>query len=1218
MEVTVVLEQMEVKMKSVHKSRSMIRSSVSAIVAMFFAPMVLCAAELTVPENGIFEVTDENNLAENRLDISKDATLKLLASITDGVAPLKLNLRFTAAAKLTVVAENCETVRMTGSIRDNSNGASMIFPECVKSLVMGSASVNLKGLDFPVLQCGVSFSDPHGKLVLTNDVTLAVRPSCEWSAANGSRLVLMEKHAIADGDFELANYDVHIAQSESFANGAKITIPEGRKVIVRPFRFADDFSGELKGVDHVAITNDIVFAGGLLRHYNNNTIRGLVGTFSGDGNVELCGNGDVTAFNGNFDWNGEINAYNGTSPLIDYTFVTTNAATICPAIKMDHPHQCTCKFMADGQSDGATSVKLTSFSQSNGSPVIMYVRENQTITAGELAGKVDAVADGNGAALVIEKLKANATLNLFPGVALRVESFEAGAKIYLKEDSSGRRDWSVSGPESGDAITLPLIYPEDVTGASLALGGKLCFSKEEPIPVENITILAGADVSACVLDGVQFKNNGGIFTQLVKTWHDKVALWVDATDKSTMTLADVDFSDYKEKIDDDRISEWRDCRSDRQGEGCLRFRLTAFDTDPTKITGETQGGFPKLDREYNFKDVTPVRLTRNRGRMQVSTGKGNNATLAVKYAIFVFNSADGGGNAFFCNKDGVLKRVESATSNADKNQKPLVYDNTDNRFMFRTNGVDVSSPTETKTTGGWQIISILDRNGVTVNNIGHANNGNTATGNGGQIYAEILLFSEMPTNEERDAAETYLAKKWNLQLGHEDVTVKHDVNLSALYGNGTIDLASDAVAEFGVFNGTVNLNGNRLQISSLELPFTEATIPSEGRQLWIDPSAKGAVVMGGVESKPSEVAYIHARDNDGIITDPASYCVASPYPQNGNGRRVRIAEGSRANGDILPWLEFNNGYDEAAGNHLLIRKGLPGGADKVPTDFTDNSFVDISVKSGFFVLDTTKGGGTIISTAANGKTGDFRNRGRGETGTSKIWSSDCSQAVRESDTYLDGILVDGTNSTFSLCPEVFSFNFKPESDASKVKVFGYHGDNGGASLNQEIMGEWILYSTTQTESVRKGIEAYLMWKWLGKLQNGYSDFRGMTVVGDGVIAAVGPEYLPELMESFTGALEFSRTEWSFTLPAEGGAAAVDAVELSGREIALPSEISVNIDLNGAPNGTYTLFSAADISGAGGITPGAESKVGNKIVSFIVDEDEIAVRIISRGTVFSVR
>jgi hypothetical protein len=185
-------------------------------------------------------------------------------------------------------------------------------------------------------------------------------------------------------------------------------------------------------------------------------------------------------------------------------------------------------------------------------------------------------------------------------------------------------------------------------------------------------------------------------------------------------------------------------------------------------------------------------------------------------------------------------------------------------------------------------------------------------------------------------------------------------------------------------------------------------------------------------------------------------------------------------------------------------------------------------------------------------------------------------------------------------------------------VFGYWGNGTTQSYNQEIMGEWILYSNTQAESTRKAIEAYLMWKWLGKLQTGFSDFRGMSVTGDGVLSVGGPEQMPKLADGFTGSLEFTRTEWSFTLPAEGGAAAVDAVELSGREIALPSEISVNIDLNGAPNGTYTLFSAADISGAGGIALGVESKVGNKIVSFIVDEDEIAVRIIPRGTVFTVR
>ena len=125
-------------MKTVHKSRRVNKSSIGAIAAMFFAPMVLCAAELTVPESGIFEVTDENNLSDNRLDIAGDATLKLSGTVTDGTFPLKLNLRFTAEATLTVVADNCESVRMTGCVRDSSGKAVVSFPEGVKSVVMGS------------------------------------------------------------------------------------------------------------------------------------------------------------------------------------------------------------------------------------------------------------------------------------------------------------------------------------------------------------------------------------------------------------------------------------------------------------------------------------------------------------------------------------------------------------------------------------------------------------------------------------------------------------------------------------------------------------------------------------------------------------------------------------------------------------------------------------------------------------------------------------------------------------------------------------------------------------------------------------------------------------------------------------------------------------------------------------------------------------------------
>ena len=827
-----------------------------------------------------------------------------------------------------------------------------------------------------------------------------------------------------------------------------------------------------------------------------------------------------------------------------------------------------------------------------------------------------------GGVFVIERLKANAVLSLYPGVALRVESFEAGAKICLKEDAAGRRDWSVSGPETGNAIALPLVYPEDLAGASLSLGGRLSFPKGEAIPVDNITILPGAEVSASVLNDVQIRNNGGKFTQLVKTWQDKVTLWVDASDESTMTLARSEFQDYASWIGTTRISEWRDCRSTHQGEGALRLRMTAFDSNGTIPNSSAAGGFPD---KTTVSGLSAVKFFANKGRLRPSTGKDKNTTVKAKYAIFVFNSGyRGGGNAFFCTANSLFRRIGSTGKdvNADENTlkaAPLIYTDTNERFSFSTNGVAVVA-TNTLLTGGWQIISFVDNTseGVEITNIGHMNNVSNGSGNGGQIFAEILLFGEMPTEEERDAAETYLAKKWNLPIGHEDVTAKYDtVNFSSLYGDGTVDLAGDAVAERGVFSGTVNLNGNRLEIPSHEVPFTEATIPSEGRQLWIDPSAEGALVMGGVEGKPSEVAYIHARNNDGILTASDSYCVASPYPQNGNGRRVRAVEGARADGGILPWLVYSNGYDDGTGNHLLIRKGVPEGPDKVPAEYGDASFTELSVKSGFFVLDTAKGGGTILTSTANGKSGAFQKRGLYDTANVAIWSKDCYPAVKESDTYLDGVQVDGTNSTFSLRPEIFSFNMKPGASAGKAKVFGYWGDGSTQSFNQEIMGEWILYSNTQAESTRKATEAYLMWKWLGKLQTGFSDFRGMSVTGEGVLAVDGPEQMPKLAD-FAGSLEFTRTEWSFTLPAEGDAAAVDAVELSGREIALPSEISVNIDLNGAPNGTYTLFSAADISGAGGITLGVESKVGNKIVSFIVDEDEIAVRIIPRGTVFTVR
>jgi hypothetical protein len=121
-----------------------------------------------------------------------------------------------------------------------------------------------------------------------------------------------------------------------------------------------------------------------------------------------------------------------------------------------------------------------------------------------------------------------------------------------------------------------------------------------------------------------------------------------------------------------------------------------------------------------------------------------------------------------------------------------------------------------------------------------------------------------------------------------------------------------------------------------------------------------------------------------------------------------------------------------------------------------------------------------------------------------------------------------------------------------------------------------------------------------------------------VLAAAGPEYLPELTDEFTGTLEFSRTDWECTLPKDGGWAAVDAVDLSGREVSLPAAITVKLNGKGAANGTYSLFKASKLKGVETIAITDDSSLGGKYVTLLVSADEISVRIQSRGLKMVIR
>ena len=1196
-------------------------------MAAMAMPMTLLAAEFSVPESGIFEVTDANNLAENRLDITKSATLKLSGTATDGVFLLQLNLNFVQdevtsvkPAVLTVDVADCTTVRMTGHIRNYNGGGKIVFPQGVKLFEVGTDKCNGDAhTNFTAFQGDVSFSEVDGCVKFVNDVSLANLPTCAYSIADGSRIATLGKEALGKGDFEVSSYDVEVCSPESFSKNATITVPDGKKLLVRPVRFSNSYSGTWGGSPGVFDNN--VVLGGADAHIdflNKNEITGFTGTISGAGSINLKGDGGSVKFRGKLSYAGNlvvekcINSYK-------HTFALESGSVVVPAVVVKVAG---IKFRVDPEAaqGNGKSLTINSFATQTGVSDV-YVAEDTALTFGKLTGNMRLSAEGENVSVTIDSLSAGSVLYVSSGVAVTVKEAGPNAKVVFESDAEGVMDWAFSGPSSGNAVEIQVGFPEgSASSAELTLGGKVAISADSDVKVSKLTVLSGAEITANVLDGASIDNKGGVINQ--RSWKDKVALWVDASAGDSFRYAREIYKD-KTKIQENQMIEWLDCRADHRNYGDLRIAVSPFCSGGKAPTDAAHWiSFPYVDTIDGLKCVW---LAPKSGRAFVAKGStsGDMTKVNIKFALLVFNGKNGGGNALLGTENNRLKRVASPVSSptAEMLVNPLVLEDTWNgsTLHFRTNGVDIASPTQTPLTGGWQIIALAKEDGVNVANICYHGDSNSGDKNGGQIFAEIMLFGDMPTDNERDLAETYLSKKWGLKLGCEE---KPNVGIADVFGKGTLTLAGDTVVLGGMFNGTVDLNGNRLEldIPADKLAFNESTVPAADRVLWIDPSLEGAVVLSGDPEKPSEVKFIHSRDNAGILTGDKNRCVASPYSDKTDGekRRVRLVKETKESGLVDAWLDFRDGEEnDGYRNHLQVKEYL---STPIPENFGNTGegyFRPVPVKAGFIALDSSRSGGSVICSTVASASG-FGHRTGNPSISTPIWRDSCSDQVKKADTYLDGEKIEATVNGYNGRPEVMSFNMKEEHKPEDAKVFGYSGSGTATSVNDEIMGEWILYSMTQTEDVRKGIEAYLMWKWLGKRLDGYSSFYNMKVAGDGVLAAAGPEYLPNELDEFTGLLEFTRTEWSFAIPPEGGTEAVDAVKYPGRDLTLPDEISVTVDVNGAVNGDYTLFKADSITGAEKIALGASSKIGGKTVSFVVSEGEIAVRVASRGTVFVIR
>ena len=1144
------------------------------------------AAKIDIASGATHALTAEENVSGNTLAFAGDATLALAGDVADGTFEINAAILFEGAGTVTFdtsALEGCTRILSRRHVRDNGRGGTLAFPAGVTEFRLGSASRGEDwALNFPSFEADATFAEAGGKVVFENDAAVVRLPQA-YAIVAGSRIATFCANFFGDGDeFTLTDFDVQISALASFKAGSTVKVPSGRTLYVRPMELlaATPETGELspwRGLAETVAVDVKLEAADAKVSFQNNAAATFAGAITGTGVLEFGGSADVELSGGVAKTVKILMDNPNSTAEAKYVVTPIEGETELPDAEFNLLRGCNVYFRPIGYGTRETELKVGKFkalSVTNKEfPTTVYGYEKETLRIGTLEGRVRLAGSGGvSTKVVIDTLAAGSALWIQPGIEVTLGSCATGAAVIFEAPEGVENPvWSFVGPSEGSPVAPAFDFR--AANGRLTVGGKV--APTTAVQASYLTLLAGSELTADVPKDVKIVNLGGALV-LPGTWRDRALLWNDATAAASLVYAkpnlatqlgipegDVRIGYINKHLADDQVVDWLDCRSDHQGR---RFRVTRYDPDGS-ILSDAANVFTLFPKVRTQDGMTAFYLdkSKTRDRIYAATGFNGKSEMKVRCAVFTFNGAQGGGNALFTSAGKTFLRVSALDNNNYPTiHDPIVYDNTAD-LSFRKNGAAVDC-TQTGLDAGWQVLAFTSETGVSISAIGPANtdggNLDSTSYNGGQIFGEIIFFSDVPTPDEILDMEKYLADKWGVEIDHSGPAAQS----VELFGKGATDLTALSAEAHGAYSGTINLNGNHLTIPSGEFPFAEDEIPSADRVLWIDPSLANALHYGADAQRPEELDYLLARDNDGLLTAADSLYGVLPYSDAQN-RRIRAKAGFRDDGPVLPWLEFANGYNKDTYSNALFFRKLPYTA---LTNYAD-PVQELLVKAGFFAMDSSLGGGTVLGSQANGG-GAFAARTEDQVKNKEpIFNGNCSADVKAASAWLDGVEIDPATDTYSLRPEVFAFNMADAASAPKVKTVGTFISSGQTAIsNPEILGEFILYSKTQTEETCRRISAYLMAKWLGRLPEGFNDFHRATVTGAGVLTAEGPEYLPVLGDGFTGSVELTRTAWNFGLKKAVGETD-GLVDLSGRALKLPAQVTINVTARGASNGLYPLF-----------------------------------------------
>ncbi len=1102
-------------------------------------------------------LSDANNVEKTMIALGEGDRLLVPAPATaGGVCDIKARIRVTGAATLVLPTGTAyDDVILSGGL--SSRNASGQVTEGRLTVTGGSIlfgankALNvLTDIDYPRFDCPLAFDAGCG-VTFTNGVTLHRLQSADElpvTIAKGTILALRGKNVFTrfmenvDGESPsftaTTDYTVMAQDRECFPPNTVVTVKPGATFALKFcvdksdggerenfWQWAGCPSGEVRNIASIVLESEGETRSRLLDLCRK--VMYLYADISGTGDFHHDGqplsNEDRTYLRGACSFRGTVSIAGGNAAVY---FAQATPGHADNAVVFQG--RARLGFEAPPGGSLPTDVFIKSLTSADGgSQVWLYT--GQTFTVDESRGNWAAVGQGPATRchMVIGNL-VSGTVSQGASLQLKILGRDAGSLQAMPYQafhdahldlSECRGDWPLPITiQNGVRLTVT----GDFVDGSLLLGG----SGELVAVPDGMTVVPQ---STNLTAHVQADAAVTVDTSLLATnWQRKVALWFDASKTETLHM-------YPEGICYTNgfplIMSWGDCRTGIAGKylhngrsfanGTTNFGNRHDEVYPYVVTNGlnglnyiSMGSYGNsIDRTYEVPGYTGT-TTERRRLLMISGPQGSHQRpeeyCSTAYAILVFGSQQGGGAAVLGAKDGVLERGTAVSSAFFKNRDvAMIVDG------------EAKAGKTTSPNGGWQILS-LSLGGVGIEALGW---NRSYENSGGQNYAEILLFSEMPTEDERKACENYLAKKWGLEASY----AYHGSGAPVvdLQGKGTVTLTADAEMRGG-FSGTVTVPEGVTLTVPRALPPGEEVVPSENRLVWFDPDLEGAAAPAS--STDPRVGRLKPRDADGLTggTDAMSGL------SGGANRRPWAERVARGDGEVRTWLNFSNVVaGDTSGNTLRYQTTY--------SDSTASASIG-AVREGFMVLDTTRGGGTPIGTEV-GMSGTQRAH-LGTNYADAVWATK-NGALASVTTRLDNVVIDGLASGFKGCPEVLSFAF---GTAWEPKFFGSYsageGTNSGIG-NTEVIGESLFYSQPLTDAQRADVTAYLAYKWFGKVMKGYADLSRMTVAGAGRVEVSDVAHLPNFADGFSGAVVCTRKNYAFTLePSVSRTAATNLLEMS--------------------------------------------------------------------------